>query len=173
MIIFADQNLASYVSSNTKSVIMNLFSNIIIGDAVISVTPTSEIAFLYYLSTDMYPISEEEKLHNRIRFRTEYLKYLCEYDQFMGIMDIIIADYYTDDNVIILSNLNDEMVSNIIECISQFIYDRWHYSTDIVFDKEDLSNITISEVDKDFLGIYNADIAFYMNNRKEDNNVYY
>ena len=64
------------------------------------------------------------------------------------------------------------MVCNVVELISQFIYDRWHYSTAIVNDKDDLDNIKISEVDSDFLGVYNADIAFYMNNRKGDKNGY-
>lgn len=168
MIIFADHKLAGYVSTNTKSVIMNLFSDAVIGETVLSITPTSEIASLFYLSTDMYPINEEDKVNYRMQFRNEYLKYLCEYEQFMGIMDIMIADYYTDDNVIVLCDLNSEIVTNIVECISQFIYDRWHYSTAMVYDKEDLNNINVSEVDKDFLGIYNADIAFYMSTRKAE-----
>ena len=172
MIIFANHNLASYLMNNSKSILMNLFSNIIIGETVLSITPPQEIAELFYKSIESAPFNDEDKVIFRSEFRNRYMSYLCEYDPFMGIMDIIIADYYSDDDVIVLSNLDDEMISNIIECISQFIYDRWHYSTAIVNDKDDLDNIKISEVDSDFLGVYNADIAFYMNNRKGDKNGY-
>jgi len=169
MIIFANHNLADYLITNSKAILMNLFSKIIVGESVGSIVPTHEIASLFYMSVEDAPFSEEDKVKFRSDFRNNYLAFLCEFNQFMGIMDIIIADYYSDDNVIILTDLENELVSNIIECISQFIYDRWHYSTAIVNDKEDLDNIKISEVDPDFLGIYNADIAFYMNNRKVDN----
>ena len=170
MIIFANHNLTQYIINHSKSVIMNLFSKLIVGETVFGITPPHDIFVLLTQSLDDAPFNDEYKVQLREEFRSRYLAYLCEYEPFMGIMDIIIADYHTDDNVIILTDLDNEIVSNIIECIAQFIYDRWHYSTATVNDIEDLNNITVSEVEPEFLGVYHADIDFYMKNRKDESN---
>jgi hypothetical protein len=90
----------------------------------------------------------------------------------MGIMDIIVADSMVDDNIAILTDLSSDMVCNVVELISQFIYDRWHYEVAIVYTREDLENVNVVDVDPDYLGVYNADIDFYARNVKKEGNSY-
>ena len=80
----------------------------------------------------------------------------------MGIMDIMMADYLNADNIVILTDLNNELVSNMVECIAQFIYDRWLYSTAIVYEIEDYYSLKQSELDPSMLGVFNADKAYYL-----------
>lgn len=162
MIIFADQNLGGYISTVSKDTIMNLFSSIIIGDTILDVIPNRELMNIYYKTTDDAPFTDEDKVMYKEEFKNKYLFYLCEHDQFMGIMDMMIADYYTDDNVVVLTDLQSELSVIIIECISQFIYDRWHYPTAVINDREDIENLKISEIDPLYLPIYNADIDYYL-----------
>ena len=82
-------------------------------------------------------------------------------------MDLMFADYHSEDNVVIITDFDSEVVTAIVECISQFIYDRWHYSTAVCLEKEDFDNIHVSEIDPMFLGVFEADIVFYLNNKKK------
>lgn len=170
MIIFADQNLAGYLMNASKAKLMNLFSNVIVGDACLDVVPPKEIIALYYESNSERDIDRSSALKEE--FRKQYLSYLCEFKPFMGIMDIIVADSMVDDNIAILTDLSSDMVCNVVELISQFIYDRWHYEVAIVYTREDLENVNVVDVDPDYLGVYNADIDFYARNVKKEGNSY-
>lgn len=162
MIIFAEYNLAKYLSTVSKCTIMNFISPIVIGVSLNNLIPRNDVTQLFYQSIDSYPSSSDEKVYYRELFRSSYLQYLCEYDPFMCIMDIMVADYLNPDNIIILTDLNNELVSNMVECISQFIYDRWRYTTATIFDIEDYMNIKQSEIDPKFIGVFNADKEYYL-----------
>lgn len=162
MIIFADHTLAKHLSLIGKSTLMNFISPLAIGVPVRNLIPNNEITQLFYSSTDLSPCSNEDKVYYRELFRSSYLQFLCEYDPFMGIMDIMMADYLNADNIVILTDLNNELVSNMVECIAQFIYDRWLYSTAIVYEIEDYYSLKQSELDPSMLGVFNADKAYYL-----------
>lgn len=168
MIIFTNKNLAGWLYHNTKSTIMNLFTNIAIGDPIVDIEPPQDLMESFFHSTEEAQVNDELKVQIKEEFRNRYLLYLCEFRPFMGIMDLMFADYHSDDNVVVLTDFDSDLVTTIAECLAQFIYDRWHYTSAMVFDKEDFDNINISEVDPMFLGVFEADIAFYLNNKKKD-----
>ena len=101
MIIFADHTLAKHLSLIGKSTLMNFISPLAIGVPVRNLIPNNDITQLFYNSTDLSPCSNEDKVYYRELFRSSYLQFLCEYDPFMGIMDIMMADYLNADNIVI------------------------------------------------------------------------
>lgn len=142
-----------------------------VGKAVKNLVPPMIIASHYYMSEDDYPNSQDEKQTHLEIFRNEYLKFLCEQYPFIGIMEIMMEDFYNSDGVIVVTDLSSDMVYNMIECIGQFIYDRWHYPIAIVSEAEDFNMPTNQvEMDPRCIGIFNADKEFYLKHAGE--NIY-
>ena len=168
MIIFADYSLAKFLTTISKSTIMNFISPLAIGIPLNGLIPRNDITQLFYQSIDTAPCNDEEKVYNRELFRSSYLQYLCEFDPFMSLMNAMMADYLNPDNIIIISDLNNELVANMVECISQFIYDRWRYKTATIFDIEDYYTLQQSEMDTKMIGVFNADKEYYLAHVERD-----
>ena len=170
MIIFADQTLLPTIMLHKASK-MSFMTMLAIGKTVKNLVPPMNIAEHYYMSEDDFPNSQDEKETHIGIFRSMYLQFLCEQYPFVGIMEIMMEDFYNSDGVIVITDLSSNMVYNMIECICQFIYDRWRYPTAIVSEAEDFNMpINQSEIDPRCIGIFNADKEFYLKHAGE--NIY-
>ena len=159
MIIFANDELWNYFKTNPeKFYLMNFCSIYNIGEPVKNLLPPPNIINVnirndYYNLVEAYMDTEE--------FRNSYLSYLCSYDAFLGILEIMINDYYYD-NVVIITDLKNNMICTLVDLISQFIYDRYMYQPIIINDILDLSVMKVTSIPIERLGIFQSDKEYYV-----------
>ena len=153
MIIFANENLWEYFAINPEKYhIMNFLSKFNIGDTIKNLIPPSNIFNNRVM--DYYRNYNEQ-------FRIMYLQYLCSYDAFLSILEIMMNDYYYD-NIVILTDTDNEITLGLLELISQFIYDRYMYQPIIINDIEDLTVIKPESIPMERIGIFQNDKEYYI-----------
>lgn len=153
MIIFANENLWEYFVINPEKYhIMNFLSKYNIGDTIKNLIPPSNVFNNRVM--DYYTNYNEQ-------FRTIYLQYLCSYDAFLSILEIMMNDYYYD-NIVILTDTNNEITISLVELISQFIYDRYMYQSIIINDIEDLTVIKQKTIPAERIGVFQNDKEYYI-----------
>lgn len=159
MIIFANDELWNYFTLNPeKFYLMNFCSNYNIGESVKKLFPPPNIINVYVRNDynnliEAYMDTEE--------FKNSYLNYLCSYDAFLGILEIMMNDYYYD-NVAIITDLKSNIVCTLIDLISQFIYDRYMYQPIVINDILDLSVMKQTSIPVERLGIFQSDKEYYV-----------
>ncbi len=151
MIYFADQSLWRYVRDNTDKYFYRSFlSTISIGSPIDSdILPPPDIQ-KFYIEQDME------------QFRRSYMGYMNTYGAHMAIMDMMMDNYYNPD-VVILTDLQNTFASNVVECITAYIYSRYGYRCTIVYDVDDLVNTKVhDELPAMYYPVFYADKRWYI-----------
>lgn len=152
MIYFADQSIWNYAYLNRdKYFVRSFMSTISIGSSIDNALIPPENIQEYYLSQDMES------------FRKQYMAYLDTYYAHLAIMDMMMDVYYNPD-LIIITDLNNDFVINIIECIQSYIYMRYGYRCTVVYDIDDLLHTDVKDgFGPQFYPMFYRDKRWYIN----------
>lgn len=163
MIYFVDQSLYKFAIMNSDKYFIRVFMSTVNPANIYPIhnglIPT-DIVQNYYISGDMES------------FRKSYMEYLNTYDGRLGIMDIMMDSYYNPD-VIIITDLQNDLVMNIIECIISYIFNRYGYRCTIAYDADDvLHTDTIHDsISPSCYGVFYADKDWYIHETMDPNKI--
>lgn len=120
------RSIIEYIKDNMDDYyLLNFMSQLSIGDKLNSLEPK------YDLAVDFAESKEEE-------FERKYFDYLLyDKDAFLDIMEIMMSEYY-GGNVIVLTDLSSNIISDAIEIIRSFIYKRYGENPVIIRDIIDI-----------------------------------
>lgn len=154
MIYFADQPLYRFATMHSDKYFIRVFMS--------AVNPSN----VYTIYNGLIPPNDVQYcfiIGDMESFRKKYMEYLNSYDGRLGIMDIMMDAYYNSD-LIIITDLQNDLVINIVECIIDYIYSRYGYRCAISYDEDDILH---TDVRHDYIapscyGVFYADKSWYI-----------
>ena len=131
MIIFADARLLPvYYLSPERFRVLNMFSNIGLGKMLTKLFPPDNLLRMVR--------------YDSIEFLNMYTNYVMnDLDAFQDFMEIIMANYYSQD-ALVLTDLKSPVITPMIECIIQIINSRYGLNPYII---QEISNSNASAYD--------------------------
>lgn len=150
MIAFSNESILPILRSSDKYFILNYFSNISLGTNISRLFPSK------YLLDTCTP--------DHLEFEQIYFNYLLnDIDAFTDLMEIMMANYY-NENVIVLTDFNNNIINATICCIMKFIKQRYGYSCSIINCLDDLLEAKESSFSDTGLQIFIQDKELYIKN---------
>lgn len=150
MIAFSNESVLPVLRSSDKYFILNYFSNISLGTNISRLFPPK------YLLDICMP--------SNIEFDEMYFNYIMnDIDAFTDMMEIMMANYY-NENVIVLTDFNNEIINATVCCIIKLIKQRYGYSCCIINDFEDLFEAKDSSFSDIGLKTFISDKELYTRN---------
>lgn len=142
-----------YLKENTdRYFLLNFMSPYSLGTKLTNLTPPYDLTVL--------AVQEKEE-----EFEHKYFDYLLyDKDAFIDLMEIMMAEYY-GQNVIVLTDLSVNVISQAVECIRNFIRKRYEENTVLIEDISDLLE-TYDESEYEMspmcYPIFNRDKEYYL-----------
>lgn len=143
VILGSDYRLYPFLKAMDNTIFFNLVGRYAIGSSLKCLIPPYDI----FNSGEM--------------FRDRYTAFLnSNPDCFFDMMDVMINDYYGYDPIII-TDLDNPVIADIVDCIIDYWYSRYGYSAAIIDSLEDYQFSKRSEILTSRLELFMQDKEFY------------
>lgn len=158
MIIFADARLLPvYYLSPERFRVLNLFSNIGLGKMLTKLFPPDNLLRMVR--------------YDSIEFLNMYTNYVMnDLDAFQDFMEIIMANYYSQD-ALVLTDLKSPVITPMIECIIQIINSRYGLNPYIIQEISDLGYAKETDMTYAGTGQFMNDKEWYVRRTTTPENI--
>lgn len=142
-----DPRLLPLLTSDPNNRIYNLFGLYNIGTMLYGLAP----------NVDIWHLGE-------LDFYTAYRAFIWNSpDAFFSLMRVMMDDY-EGHNVYIITNLDHDVISTMVECISEYYQERYGFECGFIYSIEDIEYIEEGEVTYEHMNTFMADKEYYIRN---------
>lgn len=159
----------------------NRDTSIILGDdprllPLISLNPNNRIYNLFGLYTvgqNLYGLAPDVSIWNmdELDFYNAYRNFIRgNPDSFMSLMTLMMDDYEGHD-VYVITDLDNIVVSTMVECISEYYQERYGFECGFIYSVEDIEYIEEGEISYECMNVFMADKEYYIRHKTNANEL--